>query len=65
MSDVPATDGSGDPNAVRQGLERYRAVRRELESAVLPLASSLDGRRFTFQASLHGLEVRLGGYVVV
>ena len=65
MSDAPAIDGADDPNPVRQGLERYRAVRRELESSVLPLASSLDGRRFEFQASLHGLEVRLGGYVVV
>ena len=50
---------------VQQGIERFRAVRRELEASVLPLASSLDGRRFTFQSSLHGLEVRLGGYVVV
>ncbi len=65
MSADPAIDGSEDPDAVRQGVERYRAVRRELESSVLPLAGSLDGRRFTFQASLHGLEVRLGGYVVV
>ena len=47
------------------GLERYRMLRRELESAILPLATSLDGRRFTFQASLHGLELRLGGYVVM
>jgi DNA helicase HerA-like ATPase len=48
-----------------QGLERYRALRRELETAILPLATSLDGRRFTFQASLHGLELQLGGYVVM
>jgi uncharacterized protein len=47
------------------GLERFRAVRRELEAAVLPRASSLDGRTFAFQASLHGLELQLGGYVVV
>jgi DNA helicase HerA-like ATPase len=47
------------------GLERFRALRRELECAVLPLATSLDGRRFTFQASLHGLELQLGGYVVI
>ena len=46
-------------------LERFRAVRRELEAAVLPLATSIDGRRFEFQASLHGLELRLGGYVVL
>lgn len=47
------------------GLERFRTVRRELEAAVLPLTTSLDGRRFTFQASLHGLELQLGGYVVI
>ena len=47
------------------GLERYRTLRRELEAAILPLATSLDGRSFTFQASLHGLELRLGGYVVM
>jgi hypothetical protein len=47
------------------GLERYRTLRRELESAILPLATSLDGRRFTFQASLHGLELRVGGYVTL
>ena len=32
---------------------------------MLPLATSLDGRRFSFQASLHGLELRIGGYVVL
>ena len=47
------------------GLERYRTLRRGLEESILPLATSLDGRRFTFQASLHGLELRLGGYVVM
>src|SRR5688500_4409252 len=47
------------------GLERFRTLRRGLEESILPLATSLDGRRFTFQASLHGLELRLGGYVVM
>jgi DNA helicase HerA-like ATPase len=51
--------------SMQHGLERFRDVRRELEASVLPLATSLDGRRFTFQASLHGLEFRLGGYLVV
>jgi len=32
---------------------------------VLPLATSVDGRRFTFQASLHGLELQVGGYVLL
>jgi len=46
-------------------LARYRAVRREVEQAVLPLATSIDGRRFSFQASLHGLALQLGGYVIL
>ena len=46
-------------------LAEFRAVRRELEVAVLPLAGSLDGRTFTFQASLHGLALAIGGYVVI
>jgi uncharacterized protein len=53
------------PDATREGLERFRALRRELEAAVLPRASSLDGRAFSFQASLHGLALRVGGYVVI
>jgi uncharacterized protein len=65
MSGGAAIDEPDGSSTVKQGLERYRAVRRELESSVLPLASSLDGRRFTFQVSLHGLEIRLGGYAVV
>jgi uncharacterized protein len=39
--------------------------RRELEEAVRPAASSVDGRRFTFQCSLHGLELQPGGYVSI
>jgi uncharacterized protein len=46
-------------------LERFRAVRHDLEASVLPLASSVDGRRFSFQASLHDLQLRHGGYVAV
>jgi hypothetical protein len=52
-----------DGSATRTGLEAYRSLRRELEEAVLPLAGSLDGRRFTFQASVHDHQVLLGGYV--
>ena len=32
-------------------LESFRAARRNLEASVLPLATSVDGRRFSFQAS--------------
>ncbi|HZB77271.1 MAG TPA: ATP-binding protein [Solirubrobacteraceae bacterium] len=49
----------------RAPLEGYRALRAELERAVLPLAGSIDGRTFTLQASLDGLELELGGYVVI
>jgi hypothetical protein len=46
-------------------VERFRDVRRRLEAGILPLATSVDGRRFSFQASLHGLELRAGGYVAL
>jgi DNA helicase HerA-like ATPase len=52
-----------DGSPARTGLETYRSLRRELEDAVLPLAGSLDGRRFTFQGSLHSHQAQLGGYV--
>ena len=46
-------------------IEEYRGLRDALEAAVLPLATSVDGRRFEYQASLHGLELEAGGYVAV
>jgi uncharacterized protein len=46
-------------------LEEYRGLREALESSVLPLATSVDGRRFEYQASLHGLELEAGGYVAL
>jgi uncharacterized protein len=39
--------------------------RRELEAAVAATASSVDGRRFTFQCSVHDLELQPGGYVSI
>ena len=48
-----------------ESLQEYRAVRETLERAVLPLATSVDGRRFTFQTSLHELELEPGGYVAI
>ena len=50
---------------VRASLEEYRGTREALEAAVLPLATSVDGRRFNFQVSLHGLELEPGGYVAI
>src|SRR5919202_932193 len=64
LAGMTATPETGE-QTLAAGLARYRDLRRALEEAVLPLATSLDGRRFVFQASLHGLELRLGGYVMV
>ena len=50
---------------VQASLEKYRGIREALETAVLPLATSVDGRRFNFQVSLHGLELEPGGYVAI
>jgi DNA helicase HerA-like ATPase len=46
-------------------LADYRTLRAELERAILPLAGSLDGRAFTLQAPLDGLQLALGGYVML
>jgi hypothetical protein len=54
-----------DPSGFEAQLAQYRAMRRQLEEAILPLSGSVDGRRFSLQASLHGLEFELGGYVVL
>jgi DNA helicase HerA-like ATPase len=50
---------------IERRLEAFRAIREAIETAILPLATSVDGRTFTFQASLHGLELQAGGYVVL
>src|SRR5215213_1363633 len=46
-------------------VDSYRRTRSGLERSVLPLATSVDGRQFGFQASLHGLQFQTGGYVVL
>ena len=50
---------------VQASLDEYRRVREALERAVLPLATSVDGRRFSFQTTLYGLELEAGGYVTL
>ena len=50
---------------VQAALEQYRGVREELERSLLPLATSVDGRRFSFQTARHGLELEAGGYVML
>jgi uncharacterized protein DUF87 len=46
-------------------LSEFRALRRQLEEAILPYATSVDGRGFSLQASLHALAFEAGGYVVL
>ncbi|MGE5692084.1 MAG: ATP-binding protein [Pseudomonadota bacterium] len=46
-------------------LARYGSLRRELEQAVQPLATSVDGRRFSLRAPLGGATLQPGGYVLL
>jgi len=46
-------------------LAAYRTTRRELEASILPLATSIDGRRFVFQAPADDVGFQVGGYVVL
>jgi hypothetical protein len=55
---------TSEPSASAR-LTEYRALREEVERNVLPLATSVDGRQFEFQASLHHLTLEAGGYVVL
>ena len=65
MGSSGPTDGEAGVRALEPALDRFRSLRRQLEASVLPLATSVDGRRFSYQASLHDLQHRLGGYVVL
>lgn len=56
---------SAAPGDIDRRLEEFRAVRERIEASILPLATSVDGRSFTFQASLHGLDLQPGAYVVL
>jgi hypothetical protein len=62
---VTGIDGTAAGSGLPDQLAAYRRLRAELESAILPLASSLDGVTFEFQASLAELPYRVGGYVVL
>jgi uncharacterized protein len=71
MSDIGGKSRSAVTSAAsgQSGLgpqpDTFREVRRNLDASVLPLATSVDGRRFSFQASLYGLELQVGSYVVL
>jgi DNA helicase HerA-like ATPase len=68
MSDVvmpgPVSEGASG-TGVAERVTSYRRVREEVERDILPLATSVDGVAFEFQASLHGLSLKRGGYVVL
>jgi hypothetical protein len=67
-SDEPGGSAAeqGTPaKSISELVDDYRRVRRELERIILPLATSVDGRQFMFQASLHQLLLETGGYVVL
>ena len=52
-------------SGLQERITAYRSVREAIERSVQPLATSIDGRSFDFQHSLHHLTVRRGGYVVL
>ena len=59
-----------NPTAAARGdvdhrMSEFRSLRESIEASILPLATSVDGRSFTFQASLHGLDLQPGAYVVL
>ena len=54
-----------DVAVIHAQVERFRAARGELEHVVRSVAQSLDGRRFTWQASVHGDRAPVGGYVML
>jgi DNA helicase HerA-like ATPase len=59
---VPTADEALE-SALSARLATYRNLRAQIERNILPLATSVDGMAFEFQASLHDHAVRPGGYV--
>jgi hypothetical protein len=55
----------GSADGLAQHLASYRSTREVLERSILPLATSVDGHTFELQASLHGLTLERGCYVVL
>jgi DNA helicase HerA-like ATPase len=56
---------AGTPDALAERIASYRATREHIERSTLPLATSVDGVTFEFQASLHGLTLERGCYVML
>ena len=53
-----------DPADVGRELQRHRELRLRLEAAILPLATSLDGRGFVYHAPIAS-DLRVGGYAAL
>ena len=56
---------TGSPDPLQAHGERYRELRQQIEEAIHPLATSVDGRHFTCQVSPHDLALQIGGYVII
>ena len=46
-------------------IREFRDLRETVERSILRVGTSVDGRRFRYQASLHGLDLEAGGYVTI
>ena len=64
MSDV-TNPAAGAPDGLAERMTSYRATREHIERHTLPLATSVDGVTFEFQASLYGLSLERGCYVML
>ncbi len=53
------------PDNLAEQIRTYRQVRETIERGLLPLATSVDGRTFQLQASLHDLALGRGSYVAL
>jgi DNA helicase HerA-like ATPase len=62
----PSTERDGVVEAeLADRMTSYRRLREQIERGIAPLATSVDGLSFEFQASLHHLKLRRGGYVML
>ncbi len=63
---LPAQPGPPTSDTALEGrLADYRRTRTLVERNLLAVATSVDGRTFELQASLHDLAIRRAGYVVL
>jgi hypothetical protein len=67
MSEVDQAPAAPEPPGdwMSEQVARYRDLRDRIEHDTLPLATSVDGLAFEFQAAIHRLELTRGGYVVL